>query len=139
MMPISGDPVMLGTADASFLLFNVVQLQELATFFNDGDVDFKAVYYKITHDVSLSSVEKLTPIGKTFTFSFKGTFDGNGKMIQNLTITGVVTGSGNYVGGLGEAMSGTATLKDNSPWKGMLVNNAPAIGAEDDPTVKVCP
>lgn len=50
--------------------------------------------YRLTNDINLSSIENWTPIGYTLTTtdeaadrSFRGTFDGNGYTISNLTIT----------------------------------------------------
>ena len=54
-------------------------------------------YYVLTSDIDLSS-QSFTPIG-TLSSQFTGTFDGNGHVIANLTLTG----NGNYQGLFGVA------------------------------------
>ena len=51
---------------------------------------------------------KLQPIGKDYSHQFKGTFDGNGHVISNLTIYNTTT---DYQGLFGRAVSGS-TLKN---------------------------
>ncbi|MBR2034059.1 MAG: hypothetical protein IKA03_05245, partial [Alphaproteobacteria bacterium] len=110
-------------------------LQALATFVNGGG-NTENMTFILAGDIDLSSVSNWTPIGNNSTLSarFKGTFDGNGHKIKNLTINnpsadnqglfGHVESSStiqnvgieganvegkNYVGGLAGRASGTIT------------------------------
>lgn len=82
-----------GTADDPYLISNKWQLKAVArcTNGNIGGVDgYNGKYLKLTADLDLTG-EDWTPIGtynfdSGYNYSFKGTFDGGGKTINNLTI-----------------------------------------------------
>lgn len=60
-------------------------LDELATLVNSGNT-FKGLTVQLGSDIDLNN-EEWTPIGNS-TYSFQGTFDGDGHTISNLLITG---------------------------------------------------
>lgn len=82
-----------GTIDDPYLIGNKGQLTAVArcTNGNIGGVDgYNGKYLKLTTDIDLAG-ENWTPIGTSnrdgiYAYSFKGTFDGGGKSISNLTI-----------------------------------------------------
>jgi hypothetical protein len=63
------------------------QLAALATSVNNGSTVTEGASYVLTADISLSGYANWTPIG-TADQPFKGVFDGNGKKITGLKITG---------------------------------------------------
>jgi hypothetical protein len=82
-----------GTVDDPYLITNKGQLKAVArcTNGNIGGVDgYNGKYLKLTADLDLTG-ENWTPIGTEkhdgiYNYSFKGTFDGGGNSISNLTI-----------------------------------------------------
>jgi hypothetical protein len=90
--------------DGAYLIKTAEDLQNLAEYVNAGN-DCSGKTFKIADDVEdkidLSGIE-WTPIGNDDSKQFKGTFDGNGKTIDHLTITG----NNNYVGLFGKIYGG---------------------------------
>ena len=76
-----------GTAEDPYQVASVQDLQLVAEKVNAGDAAYAAAHYKLTANIDLSNVA-WTPIG-TKDSAFKGTFDGDGKIISNLTINDV--------------------------------------------------
>ncbi|MFI3253616.1 MAG: S-layer homology domain-containing protein [Eubacteriales bacterium] len=86
-----------GTASNPYLIYTVEHLEELAFYTNlkeitvNGDkVSYGAMHYKLMNNLDLGSIPDWTAIGNSpYTASgpFKGTFDGNGYTIDNLTVT----------------------------------------------------
>lgn len=64
---------------------NASTLQKLADLVNDEGIDCSGKTIILTEDIDLSSISNWRPIGNSTT-SFKGTFNGNGHTIKNLTI-----------------------------------------------------
>ena len=94
----SGDPYQIATG---------ANLADLATFVNDGDVNYNSKFYILTNNIDLSGYQSgsgWTPIGNGTTNTFKGNFNGNGKTITNLTITNT---KGGYLGLFGSVDGGT--------------------------------
>ncbi|MFI3253690.1 MAG: GLUG motif-containing protein [Eubacteriales bacterium] len=91
----SGSPTpSYGTEDSPFVISTAAHLVELANLINDGDVTyFATAYYQLVNDIDLTGVE-MTAIGINGTYSFQGNFDGNDKVISNLTITSSVKNQG---------------------------------------------
>lgn len=88
-----------GTLASPYLICTVEQLKNFADYVNVGNGNAtKDKYYKLINDIDLSKYDWV-PIGDNNTSSnitcFQGNFDGNGKMIQNLTINNP---TGNSVG-----------------------------------------
>ena len=81
-----------GTEADPYLIGTLADLQEFRNNVNNGNT-YANQYVKLTADIDLSSVADWAPIG-TSANMFSGVFDGNGKTITGLTITG----SSNYVG-----------------------------------------
>ncbi len=111
-----------------YLISNIEQLGKLRDYVNDGN-DCGGEYFKLTDDIDLGGESApWTPIGD-FSTSFGGTFDGGGHLIgglyiessdsylglfgnlsgtvQNLGVSGEITGSGSYVGGVAGYSGGT--------------------------------
>ena len=66
-----------GTAANPYLIENVEQLNAVRNFLGD--------HFKLTSDIDLTGVN-WQPIGTSSSNAYKGTFDGNGHTIKNLTI-----------------------------------------------------
>ena len=90
-----------------YLISSLDNLYWLAVQVNSG-IDFTNIYFKQTVDINLSSYSNWTPIG-TDSYFFTGNYDGNQKIIKNLTqicpttsYTGLFGSvSGGYVKNLG--------------------------------------
>ena len=102
--------------DASEIIITTVEgLQEFAAKVNAGNA-FAGKTVKLGADIDLTGVE-WTPIGQYDQKPFKGTFDGDGKTISNLTV------SGTYGVGLFGA------TKDNAVIKNFTIENVTAQGS----------
>jgi hypothetical protein len=80
----------IGTAADPFLVSTVASLQKVGSGTDGWTLD---AHYKQTADINLSSVSNWTPIGTgslsdgaDTTYYFKGSYDGSGHTISNLTI-----------------------------------------------------
>lgn len=71
--------------NGAYLITSAADLQTLAAYVNEGN-NCKGLTLKLTQDLDLSGVTDWTPIGTSKDNSFKGTFDGDGKTIRNLTV-----------------------------------------------------
>ena len=91
-----------GNNEGEFKICTVAELYELAVIVNTGVDDFAGKIINLTADIDLAS-EEWSPIGITGK-RFAGTFDGQGHIIQNLTISDT---SANYKGLFGQATQGT--------------------------------
>ena len=69
-----------------YLIGTATQLQQLATYVNAGH-DCYGLTFKLAGNIDMSGVENFAPIAGG-TNQFGGTFDGNGKTISNLKISG---------------------------------------------------
>ena len=69
-----------------YLIGTATQLQQLATYVNAGH-DCYGLTFKLAGNMDMSGVENFAPIADG-TNQFGGTFDGNGKTISNLKISG---------------------------------------------------
>lgn len=104
-----------GTEAEPYLIATVADLVKLAAEVNDGDA-FDGEFFRQTTDIDLSSIQNWTPIGtyiSTSSFAsscpFKGTYDGDGYVIANLTIDRTFEGSAsnNKASGLFAFLAGT--------------------------------
>ena len=68
-----------------YAIYTKEELQKLAEYVNDGN-STSNVEFVLGADIDLSSISNWTPIGTDYNHRFKGTFDGNGHVIKNLTI-----------------------------------------------------
>ncbi len=84
-----------GTESSPYQISTVAELLYFADQINSGDETGK--YYKLTADIDMTG-ESWTPVG-TKDRPFKGTFDGNGRIIKNVTVTATVPMSlgNNYI------------------------------------------
>jgi len=84
-----------GTPTDPYQISTVANLVDMQFLVNGRFGSFNAAHYKLMNDLDLSSISNWTPIGSgdqtgpgTGVYvRFHGTFDGNGKVISNLTIT----------------------------------------------------
>ena len=83
-----------GTASSPYLIYTEQELRSLATQVNAGKT-YSGVYFRLASNITLTS--DWTPIG-TEACKFRGTFDGNGKTISGMTVTGDYIGLFAYVG-----------------------------------------
>ena len=76
------------SADNTYSISTKDELVALADYVNAGN-DTTGMTFVLGADIDLSSISNWTPIGDYSTntsYQFKGTFDGNGHVIKNLTI-----------------------------------------------------
>ena len=95
-----------GTSGSPYLISTAADLNKLSQLINAGNETYAAatVYYQLNGDIDMSGTSNFTPIGNSVTNSFKGTFDGNGKIITNLTVN--TTSTSNYAGLFGRVDGG---------------------------------
>ena len=74
-----------GTQADPYLIENPQHLAWLARQVNNGISTYSGVYFRLTNDLDLNSLE-WTPIGNSTTNRFKGNLDGNGHFIDNIHI-----------------------------------------------------
>ena len=92
------------TIQASRTISTAAQLVSFANLVNAGSNRSDVV--TLANNIDMSSYSSFTPIGKSSSYSFKGTFNGNGFAITGLTVTG-----GSYNRGLFGYTEG-ATIKN---------------------------
>lgn len=78
-----------GTEASPVEISTASELFTVSSLINDGSADAASGHYKLTSDLDLKEVEWL-PIG-TEANPFKGTFDGDGKKILNMTEKPIIT------------------------------------------------
>ena len=86
-----------GTQSDPWQITTAVQLEALADYVNAGNGNAtRNKYYILMNDINLSRYADWIPIGKsTNETTFQGKFNGNGKIVQNLTIDGLLCGVSN--------------------------------------------
>ena len=72
-----------GTQTDPYLIEIPQHLAWLAQKVNDGTSTYNGVYFRLTADLDMNSLE-WTPIGNSTTNRFKGVFDGDGHFIDNI-------------------------------------------------------
>ena len=84
-----------GRANDPFLISNAEQLAKIAELVNARTAPYAnpSIYYRQIEDIDMSVITNWTPIG-TFSDSFKGYYDGNGKTISNLKINATTSEQG---------------------------------------------
>ena len=80
-----------GTNTDPYKITTATQLKALADYVNAGNSNEAAnKYYKLLNNIDLSGYDNWKPIGNNnlnnINNRFRGNFDGNGKMVQNITI-----------------------------------------------------
>ena len=108
----------------SFIVSTPEELAYLATMINSGEIDSSGITIKLTDFIDLAN-RYWIPIG-TNEEPFKGTFDGNGYVIRNLTIDGSITTDYNYGGLFGVIEN--ATIK-NVGLEAPIIKNVDYAGA----------
>ena len=139
-----------GTSTDPYLIYTDVELKEMSDLVNSGDVAYNSAHYKLMDNIDLSAYSSGSgwePIGKSripqggSVRPFKGTFDGNNKVISNLYI-----GNQSNSTGLFSAIEG-ATIKNlgledvniNSEYYvGGLVGYAGTVTNEEINTISSC-
>lgn len=91
-IPMSLKPAGSGSAEDPYLIADASQLRWFAAQVNDNGKS--AICAQLTADIDLKD-EEWTPIGKSTSYAYKGTFDGNDHEIKNLYVTGETS---NYYG-----------------------------------------
>ena len=115
-IPMSLKPTGSGTKDDPYLITKADQLRWFAAQVNDNGKS--TICAQLTANIDLKD-EEWTPIGKNYSYAYKGTFDGAGYTVKGLKITGTATqncGLFGYVyGGAVENLTvqGTITLTGN--------------------------
>ena len=85
-------PAGSGKKDDPYLIADASQLRWFAAQVNDNSKS--TICAQLTADIDLKD-EEWTPIGKSTSYAYKGTFDGNDHEIKNLYVTGTTS---NYYG-----------------------------------------
>ena len=129
-VPMSKKPAGTGTVEDPYLISDASQLRWFASQVNDNGKN--SICAQLTNDIDLNNVE-WTPIGKSSSYSYKGTFDGqgyeiknlkidstssnqalfgyvNGGTVKNLTVSGFVKGGSSTAGLIGE-LAGTSLVE----------------------------
>ena len=84
----------IGTVDNPILIYTAEDLKKYKTLINQANSKYNDRYYKLMNDIDLSSDPDWFPIGywdgnADSNRPFSGVFDGNNKMIKNITITNI--------------------------------------------------
>ena len=87
-IPMSPKPAGSGTKDDPYLIADASQLRWFAAQVNDNSKS--TICAQLTANIDLESKE-WTPIGKSTSYAYKGTFDGAGYTVKGLKITGTAT------------------------------------------------
>lgn len=98
VIPMSLKPAGSGTKDDPYLIADASQLRWFAAQVNDNSKS--TICAQLTDDIDLESKE-WTPIGKSTSYAYKGTFDGNDHEIKNLYVTGTTSNHYGLFGVLG--------------------------------------
>lgn len=101
-VPMSKKPAGTGTVEDPYLISNASQLRWFASQVNDNGKN--SICAQLTNNIDLGGNENWTPIGKSSSYSYKGTFDGQYHEIKNLKITGSAS---NHYGLFGVVSTGT--------------------------------
>ena len=97
-IPMSLKPAGSGTKDDPYLIADASQLRWFAAQVNDNGKS--TICAQLTANIDLESKE-WTPIGKSTSYAYKGTFDGNSREIKNLYVTGTTSNHYGLFGVLG--------------------------------------
>lgn len=98
VIPMSLKPAGSGTKDDPYLIVDASQLRWFAAQVNDNSKN--DICAQLTANIDLESKE-WTPIGKSTSYAYKGTFDGNDHEIKNLYVTGTTSNHYGLFGVLG--------------------------------------
>ncbi len=119
-----------GTEASPYLVEDAEDLVAVSTNVNSGEAKWMEASYKLTANIDMSSIANFTPIGKSITYGgggvhFKGTFDGNGKEIKDITINTTEEGTKTALFGVvaGKSNSEPAVIK-NLTLSGNITNSA---------------
>lgn len=97
-IPMSPKPAGSGSAADPYLIADASQLRWFAAQVNDNSKS--TICAQLTADIDLASKEWM-PIGKSTSYAYKGTFDGNDHEIKNLYVTGTTSNHYGLFGVLG--------------------------------------
>lgn len=77
-----------GSMTTPYLIGNPSDLQQLAADVNGATpISYEGKYFELTHNIDLSSLNDWTPIGVDELHPFQGIFNGNGYLINGISIT----------------------------------------------------
>lgn len=76
-----------GTADSPYLIRTAAHFEELSLAVTAKN-DFAGKCFLLDNDITFENGYTFTPAGNGLTTAFNGTFDGNGKTLRNLHLTG---------------------------------------------------
>ena len=131
-VPMSKKPTGTGTVEDPYLISDASQLRWFASQVNDNGKN--SICAQLTNNIDLGGNENWTPIGKSSSYSYKGTFDGqgyeiknlkidstssnqalfgyvNGGTVKNLTVSGSVKGAG-YTAGIIGQLAGASSVEN---------------------------
>ena len=124
-----------GTSEDPYIITTDVELAQLATLVNAGNTDYNAAHYKLANNIDLSAYGEgfndgkgWIPIG-TYLYPddnpFRGTFDGNEKIITGLFINNQGIG---YVGLFGHVLALTENAFRNIGLEGVNIRGHQRVG-----------
>lgn len=123
-----------GTAEYPYVISTAAQLACLAELVNEGN-DFKDKYIELNSNIDLNG-QPWTPIGKDK--SFRGHFNGNGKVIINMTVNAAGDDCAGFFGVASGATISNLILR-NGKVSGEIINWAALLVAHGaDITVESC-
>lgn len=99
------DPTLLTAAISNYNIIGIndaATLAELAKIVNNGN-NCAGKTFVLTNDIDIGSYTSWTPIGSNSSKVFSGTFDGQGHVVKNLTMTSLVSGCAGLFGNLNNA------------------------------------
>ena len=121
-----------GSESTPYLITMPVELAQLATFINEGNVDYTTKYYRLENNIDLSAYGAgynggagWIPIGTNVptTARFSGVFDGNNKIITGLYINNTTEFA--YIGLFGYALN-SAVIKNVGIQDAVVISNRTA-------------
>ena len=133
-----------GTSDDPYLINTVEDLKWMRDQVNMGSESYDTASYKLMDDLDFSAEGDGTPIGRIETYRFKGSFDGNSKVIKNIKIgTKDTAAKMSYAGLFGYVVD--VTISDlGVEWSGLYSTFTSAVyaggivGSADNCTITNC-
>ena len=98
--------------DGVYEISTAKELRDLAHLIADKQSGYGAARkasYRLTKDIDMSGITDMVPIGANSSNAFAGTFDGGGHRIYNLNLVPAEGASGNYWGLFGRVADATIT------------------------------
>ena len=106
-----------GTNTDPYRISTIANLKWMRDKVNNDNANYSTRSYKLMADLDFAGTEDWIPIGATWENPFKGTFDGNGKVIRNINIGTIASPSKNELAGLFGCIGGGSVSNLGIGWK----------------------